>query len=166
MAKLFIFIPFNEGLLNKSVDLPKDAIQFQTEFAGMTNRRIGENINADIARIEVVYANTAFTVTAADYIIVFAHGDKDIANTLYSNTPKLTTPVATAITKLESVGAQNALKILFMCCFSGLAGHIAVTWKTRYRAKVVYGGDAAISSLYSGTRTQIKACCLALRILP
>jgi len=163
MATLFILIPFKENEVIKTKDLPKDAIDFRDQFALMSNKRIGENIGSDVTGgISVVYLDTRFTVTANDFIIVFAHGASTVADKLYSNEPQLQTATGVVITQLEAAQAQTAAKILFMCCFSALAGHIAVTWKARYRNQVVYGGDAAISNLFSATRTQIKSCCLAL----
>ncbi|WP_118973217.1 hypothetical protein [Taibaiella koreensis] len=163
MAKLFIFIPFEENEVDKSKDLPEQAIEFAGTFAKMSNKRIGENIDAEIREgIEVVYLDSDFTVSAADYIIVFAHGSKNTAGKLYSNDPQLSVATSIVIDQLKEAQAQRAQKILFMCCFSALAGHVAAAWKGEYRNQVVYGGDAAISNLYSATRTQIRACCKAL----
>jgi hypothetical protein len=166
MATLFILIPFRENDIIKTKDLPKEAIAFRDEFATMSNKRIGDNIGETVAGgISVVYLDSRFAVTADDFIIVFAHGSDLVADKLYSNDPRLQTPTADVIAQLEAGRAQTARKILFMCCFSALPGHIAVTWKAKYRAQVVYGGNAAISNLYSATRTQIRACCLALYTL-
>lgn len=163
MATLFILIPFKKKQLNMLKDLPPQADSFALEFAGLKNKNIGENIGATIdGGISVVYADSDFTVGEDDYIIVFAHGAKQAPSKLYSNDPSLSVSVSEVIAKLEATGAQHAEKILFMCCFSALEGHIAITWKDRHEDQVVYGGSSAISNLYSSTRTQIKSCCLAL----
>lgn len=165
MATLFILIPFPQNQLDMHKDLPPQADQFEQEFAGLTNKKIGENIGAEIKDgISVVYVDTDFTVSDEDYIIVFAHGAKDVPSKLYSNDPSLSVTVSNVISKLEQADAQEAQKILFMCCFSSLTGHIAATWKKKHKSQVVYGGNAAISNLYSATRTQIRACCAALSI--
>lgn len=161
MAKLFIFMPFNKAQLQQQQDLPPQAMDFYNTFQTVTNKRIGDNIGAEISSVEVVYADSAFTVTDKDYIIVFAHGGKD-SNDLSSNIPQVFVSEKVVMDRLSQKKAYNAQKILFMCCYSALNDHIAQAWKKNYRGQTVYGGDSAISNLFSATRTQIKTCCLAL----
>jgi hypothetical protein len=166
MAKLFFFIPFKKNKLKADKDLAQQANEFSNTFSGMTNERIGNNIGDEIDEgISVEYIDSNFTVTADDYIIVFAHGGED-DDKLCSNAPKLTTDVDTVITKLEAADAEQAAKILFMCCYSSHTDHIAKIWKRKHAGQAVYGSDTAISNLYAATRTQIRNCCAALSLVP
>ncbi len=79
--------------------------------------------------MEVVYANSAFTVTNKEYIIVFAHGGED-SNDLSSNIPQVFVSEKVVMNRLSQKKAYNAQKILFMYCYSALNDHIAqFFWK-------------------------------------
>ncbi|MCW3464737.1 hypothetical protein [Chitinophaga nivalis] len=162
MPTLFVFIPFNQHELSPTKDLPLQANELYLAFQAVSNKRIGENIGALISSVQVVYLDSQFTVTNQDYIIVFAHGSKDAKNWLFSNVPPLEIKATDAMNVLIASSANKAVRILFMCCFSSLDGHIGQLWEAKYPNQTIYAGNAAISNLFSATRTQIRSCCLAL----
>jgi hypothetical protein len=157
MPNLIIVIPFNPDI---DCDLDISATEMQTFFNSIVNHDLGDNIGSQINNINIVYQNTQYVCAAADYVIVFAHGGKDDSD--LSNNQGQVTTMANAIDKLIDIGAQHTARMLFMCCFSGLANHIADVWKDQHADQETFGGNSAISNLYSSTRTQIKSVCLAL----
>jgi len=101
-------------------------------------------------------------VRGRDFVILFAHGAPDDTR-LWNNVPGVAAvTLAQATGQLNAIGAANTARVLFMCCFSALANHIAATWKQANPQQSTFGGNAAISNFYSSTRTQIRSICAAL----
>lgn len=157
MPNLVIVIPFTA---DPDCDLDQSAEEMQNFFNSIANHLLGENVGATVDNIVIVYEPTAYQCAAGDYVILFAHGGEE--DTDLSNNQGQTITMDDAIAKLTAIGAQNTVRALFMCCFSGLAGHIGDTWKNGHPNQMTFGGNSAISNLYSATRTQIRAVCLAL----
>ena len=157
MSDLVIVIPFTA---DPDCDLDQMAEQMQAFFNSIQNHRLGENVGADIDNIDIVYQPTPYQCAADDYVILFAHGAQD-RTTLYNNQGQQIS-MANATAKLTAINAQQTTRVLFMCCYSGLAGHIGANWKIANPGQETFGGDSAISNLYSSTRTQIYAVCAAL----
>lgn len=157
MPNLIIVIPFK---VDPDCDLDESATKMQTFFGSIANHHLGENVGADIDNIVIVHQPTRYRCAAGDYVILFAHGAKENTN-LYNNQGQQITMV-NAIKKLTTIEAQNATRLLCMCCFSGLVGHVGTIWRANHADQETYGGDSAISNLYSSTRTQIYAVCKAL----
>jgi hypothetical protein len=157
MPNLVIVIPFNA---DATCDLDISATEMQTFFNGIANHYLGNNLGSQINNINIVYQDTQYNCAAADYVIVFAHGGKEDSE-LSNNRGQVIT-MDNAINKLTDIDAQNTERLLCMCCFSGLPDHIGAVWKDQHAAQETFGGDSAISNLYSSTRTQIKTVCLAL----
>lgn len=162
MANLYILIPFEKDKLEASEDLYSDALDLQTTFNTIANKRIGENIGVECTNVYIVFIDSNFSVEAEDFIIVFAHGSKNHPNNLYSNNPLLEINTVAVTKKLNEAKAATASKILFMCCFSAKENHIGQVWKANHRNQTVYGSEDAISNLFSATRSQIRKCCAAL----
>jgi len=157
MPDLVIVIPFNA---DANCDLDQGAADMQTFFNSITNHVLGENVGAAINSINIVHQPTQYQCAAGDYVILFAHGGEE--DSVLSNNRGETITMNGAIAKLTAINAGAAARVLFMCCFSGLAGHIGTQWKATHGAQETYGGNSAISNLYSVTRTQIRAVCAAL----
>ena len=160
MADLVIVIPFTA---DPNCDLDQSAAEMQNFFNSIQNHVLGQNVGAQIDSINIVYEPDAYQCAAGDYVILFAHGGQD--DTDLSNNQGQTITMDDAIAKLDAINADQVARVLFMCCFSGLAGHIGATWKAAHPAQQTYGGNSAISNLYAATRTQIRAVCLALYAL-
>lgn len=162
MPDLVILIPFAP---NPACDLDQQADQLQAFFNQIVNHEIGPNVGAQIANIFVLHAGMNHQCAAGDFVILFAHGAENDTR-LWNNVqgvPPVTLAQATG--QLNAIGAANAARVLFMCCFSALANHIAATWKQAHAPQSTFGGNAAIANLYSSTRTQIYRICAALKQL-
>ena len=166
MSNLVILIPF---AANPKSDLDDTAGKLRDFFNKISNHLLGENINATIDNIKVVYLTDHETdheieCQNKDYVILFAHGSNEDTN-LYNNKGAKTS-MAQTIQKLEEIHAQHTKRVLFMACFSGYEGHIGTTWKTKYPQQEVFASQVSISNLYSSTRRTITGVCRALERLP
>jgi hypothetical protein len=162
MPDLVILIPFAP---NPKCDLDQQAAGLQAFFDQIDNHRIGPNVDAQITNVIVLHKGINHQCAAGDFVLLFAHGAQDDTR-LWNNVPDVApVTLAEATGQLNAIGAANTTRILFMCCFSALANHIAAIWKQTYRQQSTFGGDAAISNLYSSTRTQIYSICAALHQL-
>ncbi|ANE75142.1 MULTISPECIES: hypothetical protein [Dickeya] len=157
MPNLVIVIPFTADV---NCDLDRGATDMRNFFNSIANHNVGENIGTQINQIDIVYRNTVYNCANGDYVIVFAHGGDN--NTVLANNQGQTITMNNTIGLLENIGVNNTARVLFMCCFSGVQGHIARVWKARHPAQQTYGGNGVIANLYSSTRTQIRAVCAAL----
>ena len=157
MPNLVILIPFKA---DPECDLDQNATEMQQFFNSIENHRLGENVGATVDAINIVYQPDEYECAEGDYVIIFAHGGED--DTELSNNQGQTISMDGAITELEAIGAQNTTRVLCMCCYSALEGHIGAVWKGDHEDQETYGGSSAIANLYSSTRTQIRAVCLAL----
>jgi hypothetical protein len=157
MSNLVILIPFKA---DTCCDLDQGAAEMKDFFDGIDNHRLGDNIGAQINNIHIIHKATSYTCAMDDYVILFAHGGKEDSD--LTNNRKQTITMTDAIIKLTAIGAQNAVRLLCMCCFSALEGHIAAKWKAGHKRGETYGGNCAISNLYSSTKRQIYSVCAAL----
>jgi hypothetical protein len=159
MSRIIILLPFQKKTQS---DLWLSATELRTFFYEEgTSTKIGENIGADVEGIDIIYLTDNYDCNHGDYVIVFAHGADSNTN-LYDNKGGVTSSLAVR-KKLDIIQAQRVEKVLFMCCYSALDNHIARVWKKANQGQTVYGGNSAISNLYSATRTQIRTICFALR---
>lgn len=157
MPDLIIVIPFTA---DANCDLDQYAMEIQQFFNQITNHNLGENIGTEIDHIRIVHKPTDFSCNNGDFVILFAHGSRE-ATALYNNQGEMIT-MDKAIAKLISIHAHKAKRLLFMCCYSGLDGHIGSVWKGNNSAQETLGGNTDISNLYTSTRTQIRSVCGAL----
>lgn len=157
MPNLSILIPFDP---DQRSDLDQGAAELKKSYDSIENHFLGQNIGAEIDGISILYRATKHRCTSNEYLIVFAHGGK--AETGLSNNQGQAATMREVTSLLANIGAANSKKILFMCCYSALRGHIADKWKSDFTNQEVYGGDSVISNLFSSTRTQIRAVCAAL----
>lgn len=157
MSNLVILIPFNP---DPDCDLDLQATTMQEFFDSIANHRLGDNVGAEIDNINIIYRLTPYACAEDDYVIIFAHGGPE--NSDLANNQGQVTSMADAITKLEAIEAQNTQRLLCMCCYSRMEGHIGAVWKAQYGKQETFGGNKDIATLCSNTRTQIRAVCLAL----
>lgn len=162
MPDLVILIPFAP---NAACDLDKQADGLREFFNQIEDHKIGPNVGAQIAKIVVLHVGMNHQCAAGDFVILFAHGDKNDTR-LWNNVqgvPPVTLAEATG--QLNAIGAANAARVLFMCCFSALPNHIGAIWRQAHANQSTFGGDAAIGNLYSSTKSQIWKICFALKEL-
>lgn len=157
MPDLVIVIPFNA---NQESDIDTGAADMQNYFNTAESKFIGQNVGSDIGKIEIAHLPTPHTCAIGDYVIVFAHGGWNSTN--LTNNKNGVTSLNDTMAKLAEIRAERAARILFMCCFSGLDGHIASVWKAANPNQHIYGGSDVISYLYKSTRKGIIGVCLAL----
>ncbi len=159
MPNLVILIPFAP---NPKCDLDQQAGQLEAFFNQIANHEIGPNVGAQINNVIVLHTGSNYQCAAGDFVVLFAHGAQNDTR-LWNNVPGVAPiTLAEATGQLNAIGAAKTTRILFMCCFSGLANHIAAIWKKAHPGQSTFGGNAAIANLYSSTRTQIYRICFAL----
>ena len=161
MPNLVILIPFDP---DPECDLDQSATQMMDFFNSIQNHLLGENVGAVVASIDVVFLGTDYQCQPGDYVIIFAHGAAEDSE--LSNNQGQTATMDEAIAELAQIGAQNAARLLCMCCYSGSPQHIGPVWRAANPNQPTYAGACPISNLYSTTRTQIRAVCAALLPLP
>jgi hypothetical protein len=102
-------------------------------------------------------------VVNGDTLVVNAHGADGTDTKLYDNTAgaggKRTVGQLTA--DLNALSAQNAARVVFVVCFSAVAGHVARTYKANNPTQTVYGSVPACEGgdffKHSGGRGQQAA---------
>ena len=134
MVNLIIFIPFEA---DENCDL-----------ADSSKKSLPENVSAEVKEIKIVHSSDNYTCSEEDVVIVFGHGGKDNAD-LSNNQGQRATAKKT-LEMLETMKAQTTQRILFMCCYSAVEGHLAQKWKAKYPTQMAFGGLADIASLYNG----------------
>jgi hypothetical protein len=157
MPNLVIVIPFTA---NPQCDLDQSATEMQQFFDSIVNHQLGMNVGTAINNIVIVHEPTPYQCSVGDYVLLFAHGAKKDSD--LSNNQGQVITMDNTIAKLTAIGTQNTARLLCMCCFSSLQGHVGSAWKNAHTTQETYGGDSAISNLYSSTRTQIRKVCAAL----
>jgi hypothetical protein len=165
MANLVIIIPFTA---DPDCDLDNEANNLLNFFQNLRGNAasvpLGANVGVNISNINIVYPETNHAVAEGDYVILFAHGGQDDSALTNNMGQSITVDAAAAL--LAAKMAQNAAKLLCMCCYSALQTHIAQVWRAEHPQQQTYGSDSAISNLYSSTRQSIRAVCAALSAMP
>ena len=159
MANLIIVIPFKP---DESCDLDQMSSDFQKALAASSKKSLPENVAAEVQEIKIIYRNDDYTCEKEDVVICFGHGGED--NSTLSNNQGQSITATETIQKLEAIGAQNTRRLLFMCCYSAMEGHLAPQWKSKYPSQTTFGGPADIARLYAGpTRSGLfTGVCTAL----
>ncbi|CAE7341691.1 trmH [Symbiodinium microadriaticum] len=145
MVSLIILIPF---AADENCDLDQMSSTFQSDLADSSKKSLPENVSAEVKEIKIVHSSDTYTCSEEDVVIVFGHGGKDNAD-LTNNQGQRATSKKT-LEMLETMKAQTTRRILFMCCYSAMEGHLAHKWKAKYPSQMTFGGLADIASLYNG----------------
>ncbi|CAE7562195.1 trmH [Symbiodinium sp. CCMP2456] len=145
MVNLIILIPF---AADENCDLDQMSSAFQRDLADSSKKSLPENVSAEVKEIKIVHSSDTYTCSEEDVVIVFGHGGKDNAD-LTNNQGQRATAKKT-LEMLETMEAQTTRRILFMCCYSAMEGHLAHKWKAKYPTQMTFGGLADIASLYNG----------------
>jgi hypothetical protein len=158
MANLIILIPFPA---NPNCDLDQGAADLQQRFNLMPpDPVLGDNVNREIHSVVILNFGSQYACGPDDCVILFAHGGQ--LDTGLSNNQGANITMNNAIQALAQIGAGTTARVLFMCCFSALDGHIAAVWAAGYPNQSTFGGFAAIATLFNATRHGIRGVCLAL----
>jgi hypothetical protein len=150
MAKVIIYIPFNQATTPLKTDL---------EF--LIGNTLEMPRNSNFISVQVVFLDqeqiAANQVAHGDTLLVNAHGapsDTDIGDNDGGNITQ--TNLFQKMTTLQA--AAQAETVIFFCCYSATNG-LAQSYKTQHNVQTVYGSEKQCSGgqLFTSTRKSVKS---------
>lgn len=144
MPTLFFYVPFPRSVANGDIRTNAN----DAERAGTIPQ-----LNANVRLVFLGEEHQAMNqVGQGDFVFVHGHGgpdDSDVGNNLGN---EITMDDLRA--NLETMNAQNAVRVYFFICYSARQGHVAADWKQRHGGEVMGCNGVGEGSVVSMTRSR------------